>query len=87
MNQTDHLAQAKREIAAGRPLAAIQILDQLHVDSHAEAGLHIRTHLVLALAHRQAGNYRRAAFELLATPFAGPASLLHKHFGIARKHL
>ncbi len=81
------LQQAKQAIANGHSQTAIDMLNQLHIDSHAEAIIHIKTHWALARAHGQAGNYRRAAFELVAIPFAGPASLVHKHFGIARKNL
>lgn len=83
----ERLAQAQWEMKAGKPDAAIALLDTLHVECHAEPTLHIKTHWALLRAHRQAGHYRRAAFELVAMPFAGPASLLHKHLGIARKNI
>lgn len=87
MTMQDKLEQARHEMKAGKPKTAVEILDELHVECHKEAVLHIKTHWALAKAHRQAGNYRRAAFELIAMPFAGPASLMHKHFGIARRNL
>ena len=83
----EKLAQASQALTAGRADEAIELLNELHEQCHTEAWLHIRTHWVLARAHRQAGHYRRAAFEVIAMPFAGPASLLHKHLGIARKNL
>ncbi len=81
------LKTAQNTLAAGQVQQAIDQLNALHVECHTEALIHMRTHTTLANAHRQNGNYRRAGFELLAIPFAGPASLAHKHFGVARKNL
>ncbi|MGB1581313.1 MAG: DUF3703 domain-containing protein [Nevskiales bacterium] len=87
MPDQDRLKQARDKLRAGQVQAAIDLLDDLHVQAHETALLHMRTHWALASAHRQAGHYRRAAFELAAIPFAGPASLLHRYFGVARKNL
>lgn len=87
MPEKDKYQQAREAMRAGQPNAAIELLDELHADAHAEMLLHLKTHWALANAHRQAGHYRRAAFELAAMPFAGPASLAHKYFGISRKDL
>lgn len=82
---TDKLHAAHAQLRNGENDAAIEALNSLHVESHAAAVVHIRTHVALARAHRRLGNYRRAAFELAAIPFAGPASLAHKYLGISRK--
>ena len=87
MAEHDKLKKAREALRAGQPSTAIRLLDELHAEAHTDALLHIRTHWLLATAHRQARHYRRAAFELAAMPFAGPASLLHKHLGVARKNL
>lgn len=82
---TEKLHAAHQQLHDGHIREAIDALNALHVESHTEAGVHIRTHIALARAHRSLGNYRRAAFELVAIPFAGPASLVHKYLGLSRK--
>lgn len=72
-------------LRSGDREAAIALLNELHVECHAEALTHMRTHVALARAHAQAGHYRRATFELASIPFAGPASLVHKYMGLSRK--
>ncbi len=85
MKLSQKLHDAQNILNAGDTHQAIALLDDLHVECHAEAVMHMRTHVALANAHFRDGNYRRAAFELLALPFAGPASLAHKYLGVSRK--
>ena len=86
MNELQQQYSAARDLLlSNQTEQAIETLDALHVACHTEALMHMKTHLLLSRAHLKNGNPGRAAFELGAIPFAGPASLVHKYLGVSRK--
>jgi hypothetical protein len=80
-------SEVSRCISAGDFTRALETLEEMHRDFHAEAAPHVRIHWLSGCAYWRLGNYVEALKDFLVIPFAVIASLVQKHFGLARKNL
>ena len=72
---------------AGDLKGALQELEHLHREWHADPLRHVQIHGWQARIAWRSARYRRMVWELFALVIAAPTSLVQKYFGIARKNI
>ncbi len=72
---------------AGNCEQAVAVLTDMHRQYHDQAWRHVAIHWHSALTFFAMKRYLSAFKELFVIPFAPPASLVQKHFGLARKDI